>query len=93
MQRIKENRKNIKVPKILNKGKLKVSFFGPFYSDYNIIDIQENYKYALVVGKNNDYLWILSRDKEIPRTVKNKFLIKAIEIGYDIDDLVWVDHD
>lgn len=89
----KESEGKAKFDGATNKGKLKVSFFGPFYSDYNIIDIQENYKYALVVGKNNDYLWILSRDKEIPRTVKNKFLIKAIEIGYDIDDLVWVDHD
>lgn len=75
-----------------NIGRLKVSFFGPFYSDYNVIAVEENYKYALVVGKNRDYLWILSREKEIPKAIKNKFLIQAIEIGYDIDDLVWVDH-
>src|SRR5690606_23505447 len=34
-----------------NVAKLKVSFFGPFYSGYNVIAIDENYQYALVAGK------------------------------------------
>jgi apolipoprotein D and lipocalin family protein len=38
---------------------LKVSFFGPFYSGYNVVALDENYQYALVAGKNLDYLWIL----------------------------------
>lgn len=32
-------------------AKLKVSFFGPFYSEYNVVALDENYRYALVVGK------------------------------------------
>ena len=42
---------------------LKVSFFGPFYSGYNVVALDDKYKYALVAGKNLDYLWILSREK------------------------------
>ena len=44
-----------------NVAMLKVSFFGPFYSGYNVIAIDKEYKYALIVGKNLKYLWILSR--------------------------------
>lgn len=76
-----------------NKGSLKVSFFGPFYEGYNIIDIDPDYQYALIAGRNLKYLWILSRDKTIPTYVKERFLRKARESGYDTDKLVWVNQD
>lgn len=44
-----------------NVAELKVSFFGPFYSGYNVIAIDEGYRYSLVAGKSLKYLWILSR--------------------------------
>lgn len=75
-----------------NVAKLKVSFFGPFYAGYNVIAIDNNYKYALVAGKNLDYLWILSRETTIPENVKNEYLKKAQEIGYNTSDLIWVEH-
>lgn len=72
---------------------LKVSFFGPFYSGYNVIEIDDGYKYALVAGKNHEYLWILSRETSIPDDVKERYLTIAKEAGYDTDDLLWVGHD
>lgn len=72
------------------EAKLKVSFFGPFYSGYNVIDIDPDYKFALVAGKNLKYLWILSRHKELPENIKLQFLNKAEEVGYDISKLYWV---
>ncbi|WP_163409747.1 lipocalin family protein [Flavobacterium ajazii] len=76
-----------------NIGMLKVSFFGPFYSGYNVVSIDQDYKYALVAGESLKYMWILSREKTIPETVKTEFLKKAKEIGYATSDLVWVKHD
>src|SRR5690554_5107782 len=76
-----------------NVAKLKVSFFGPFYSGYNVIAIDDAYRYALVAGKNLKYLWILSRDTTIPEETKDKYLKIANEIGYDTSDLIWVAHD
>lgn len=76
-----------------NIAKLKVSFFGPFYSGYNVIAIDSEYKYALVVGKNLKYLWILSREINIPVEIKDKYLKIAEEIGYNTADLIWVKHD
>ena len=76
-----------------NIAALKVSFFGPFYSGYNVIALDENYQYALIAGKNLDYLWILSRTKELPDEFKAQHLIIAEEIGYDTSRLIWVKHD
>lgn len=76
-----------------NVATLKVSFFGPFYSGYNVVALDENYQYALVAGKNLDYLWILSRTKNIPDQVKADYLKIAKEIGYDTSKLIWVKHD
>jgi len=74
-----------------NIAMLKVSFFGPIYSGYNVIALDENYKYALISGKNLDYLWILSREKTIPESIRNEFLKKAEEIGFKTSDLIWVE--
>lgn len=75
-----------------NSAALKVSFFGPFYSGYNVIALDENYRYALVAGKSLKYLWILSREKSIPENVKKDYLKIAQDIGYDTSKLIWVEH-
>lgn len=72
---------------------LKVSFFGPFYSGYNVVALDSSYQYALVAGKNLDYLWILSREKNIPDTVKTAYLAQAKAIGYDVSKFIWVNQD
>ncbi len=76
-----------------NIAMLKVSFFGPFYSGYNVIAIDDEYKYALIAGKSLKYLWILSREINIPVEIKDKYLKIAEEIGYNTSDLIWVKHD
>ncbi len=75
-----------------NSAALKVSFFGPFYSGYNVIALDADYKYALVAGKSLDYLWILSREKSIPEKIKTEYLKVAQEVGYDTSKLIWVEH-
>lgn len=72
-----------------NIGALKVSFFGPFYSGYHVMAVDEGYKYALVFGDNTDYMWILSREKDIPKKIVDGFLKTAEMAGYVTDDLVW----
>ncbi len=72
---------------------LKVSFFGPFYSGYNVIALDADYKYALIAGKDLEYLWVLSREKTIPDEILQAYLNKAQEIGYDTTQLIWVNHD
>ncbi|MFD2872314.1 lipocalin family protein [Mucilaginibacter ximonensis] len=72
-----------------NEGRLKVSFFGPFYAGYNIIAIDHDYKYALVAGNNLNYLWLLSRYKNMPQHIKDEYLSLAKSLGYRTEKLVW----
>ena len=75
------------------RGALEVSFFGPFYAEYNILALDEEYKYALVGGRTYDNLWILSREKTIPENIRQDYLEIAKDIGYDINRLVWVEQE
>jgi apolipoprotein D and lipocalin family protein len=75
-----------------NVAMLKVSFFGPFYSGYNVIALDSEYTNALVCGKNLRYLWILSRSTTIQEDVKRTYLKIAEAAGYDTSALVWVEH-
>ena len=75
-----------------NEGKLKVSFFGPFYSGYNIIALDSDYRYALVAGESLKYLWLLSREKTMPNNIKEAYLKTAEDLGYNTSKLIWVKH-
>ena len=71
-------------------GLLRVSFLGPFYSDYRIMMLDDDYQFALVGGSNDDYLWILSRTPQLDEAIKASILGEADRRGYDINRLVWV---
>jgi apolipoprotein D and lipocalin family protein len=73
-------------------GALKVSFFGPFYAGYNIVELDPDYQYALVVGNNFKYLWILSRTPELAPPIKTRLVAKARALGFATDQLIWVKH-
>lgn len=70
---------------------LEVSFFLFFYSDYNIMMIDEDYQVALVGSKSSKYLWILARTPEINDDTLGILLEEAERRGYDTGDLIWVD--
>lgn len=76
-----------------NEARLKVSFFGPFYSAYNVIALDSEYQYAMIAGKNLKYLWILSRQTMVPEDVRQNYLKIAKDLGYDTAALIWVKHD
>ena len=72
-------------------GALKVSFFLFFYSDYNVMLVDENYQISLVGSKAEKYLWILSRTPVADPALLQMVLDEARERGYDTSDLIWVD--
>lgn len=71
---------------------LRVSFFGPFYSDYRVMMLDADYQYALIGSGSDDYLWILSRKPLLPDTVKQQVIKEAQRRGYDTSKLIWVRH-
>jgi apolipoprotein D and lipocalin family protein len=74
-------------------GRLKVSFFGPFYGSYNIIRLdREGYRYALVCGPDTSYLWILARSPELDQAVVDELVNYAADLGFDTSQLLYVRH-
>jgi apolipoprotein D and lipocalin family protein len=75
-------------------GRLKVSFFGPFYGGYNILALDDrDYAYALVCGSDRSYLWILARRPELPDAVIASLVQKAKALGFATDALLFVEQD
>jgi apolipoprotein D and lipocalin family protein len=76
------------------EGRLKVTFFWPFYGGYNVIDLdREGYRWALVCGNDRSYLWILARSTTLDSAVRDALLEKARSLGFDVDALIWVTHE
>ena len=74
-----------------NRASLKVSFFGPFYGGYHVVALdQQHYRWAMVVGPDRDYLWILARDKQLPADLRERLLGQAKAQEIDTDRLIWV---
>jgi len=69
-------------------AKLKVRFFWPFSGDYWIIDLGENYDYAVVGHPNRNYLWILSRTPRMDDTLYNQILDRLRKQHYDLSKLI-----
>ena len=75
-------------------GQLKVSFFGPFYGGYNIIELdKDGYEYSMVAGPDRSYLWILSRSPDLDDAILDSLVTKAGELGFPVGELIIVDHD
>ena len=72
-------------------GHLRVSFFLFFYSDYNVMMVDDNYQISLVGSKAEKYLWILSRTPVPDPGLLRMVLDEAEQRGYDTSQLIWVD--
>ena len=68
-------------------AKLKVSFFGPFWADYWILDVAEDYSVSLVGEPEGRYLWVLSRTPEISDETRDEALSTLSDLGYDTSAL------
>jgi apolipoprotein D and lipocalin family protein len=71
----------------ITNAKLKVQFFWPFKGDYWIIDLAEDYSYAVVGHPNREYLWILSRTKIMDTQIYKNILERVKAKGFDITKL------
>lgn len=71
-------------------GLLRVSFWGPFYSDYRVLMLAPDYSYALVGSGSDKYLWILSRTPSLPEDTLSQILDEASRRGYNTSKLIWV---
>jgi apolipoprotein D and lipocalin family protein len=64
-------------------AKLTVYFFYPFGAPYWIIDLDEDYRYAVVGDPTRRFLWILSRTPTLDSATYDQILQRLPEKGYD----------
>ncbi len=73
-------------------GFLKVSFFGPFYGSYIVMDT--DYKtYSMISGPDTSYFWILSRTPTLDEATLTRLIQSAQKAGYDTSKLIFVKQD
>lgn len=80
---IDDARGNAKIVDKVTNAKLKVSFFGPFYGDYWILDRADDYSWAIVGEGSGRYLWLLSRQAEPGQEALDAQIARARSLGYD----------
>lgn len=69
-------------------AKLKVSFFGPFYGDYWVLDRGEEnpkgqYPWSIVGEPSGRYLWMLTREAQPDEELRALLEARTKELGYD----------
>lgn len=75
-------------------GRLKVSFFGPFYGGYNIIELdKQNYQYVMIAGNDRSYFWILSRSPNLAPNIQKGLIKKAKNLNFPVEKFIFVNHD
>jgi len=70
-----------------NNARLKVSFFWPFRSDYWVIGLDADYRWAVVGNPNRKYLWVLSRTPQLDKPLLESALKAAALQGFDLGQL------
>ena len=81
--------------KVVDKSsgaKLKVTFFRPFYGDYWIIKLGNNYDYAVVGTPNLKYRWILSRTPQMDDSLYSSLMEFAKSKGFNVENLIRTSH-
>ena len=73
--------------KVNGPGKLGVSFFKPFYGDYYIMALDEDYQWVLVGSPSRDFLWILAREPQVSEDLITNLSKIATSRGFDVSRL------
>ncbi len=80
-----------KVPNPENPARLRVSFFWIFYSDYRVMELDDEYQWAVVGSSSSNYLWILSRKPQISEVLLADLKKRIKKRGYDLSKLQLVE--
>lgn len=81
--KIKQSIGKAKVVDTATNAKLKVSFFGPFYGDYWVLDHGDNYEWSIVGEPSGRYLWALTREARPSASQLRAIEERVKALGYD----------
>jgi apolipoprotein D and lipocalin family protein len=69
-------------------SKLKVIFFWPFAGDYWILDLDPEYRWAIVGTPDRQCLWLLSRTPTLEEPLRSRLLEVARLKGFDTSRII-----
>jgi apolipoprotein D and lipocalin family protein len=75
-----------------NAAEMKAQFIWPIKVDYWVIDIADDYSYAVVGHPDYKFLFIMSRKPTMPQEEYTKIVAKCKAMGYPVDKLVSQKH-
>lgn len=82
-----------------SNSRLEVSFLPeglrwiPFTKgDYWVIALDPDYSVAMVGSPDRKYLWLLSRQPEMDATIRDHYIARARQLGFDVDQLIHTPH-
>ena len=90
--RLRQSEGRARVEDTATNAKLKVSFFGPFWGDYWVLDHAEDYRWSIVGEPSGRYLWLLHRDANPPAAERDALVRRAAALGYDTNLLRYTRH-
>lgn len=78
-----------------HQGRLQVRFAPDWlawlpvvWADYWVVELDPDYRWAVVGGPSHKYLWILSRAPSMDRKLFDEISARAAQRGYPVKDLV-----
>lgn len=75
--------------RVVGEGRLKVSFFGPFWGDYWVLARADDYSWSIVGEPRGRYLWLLTRAETLSPQARADFETRITGLGFDPSDMVW----
>jgi apolipoprotein D and lipocalin family protein len=81
-----------KIVDTVSNAKLKVSFFGPFYGDYWVLDHADDYSWSIVGEPSGRYLWMLTRAANPGEATRSVIENRVKSLGYDLSLIRWTKH-
>lgn len=79
--------------RVTGPGQLQVTFFWPFSGDYNVIDLDSEYRWAVVGSRDRRYAWLLSRSTAVDDETKTRLVGALASQGYDTGRLIWTEQE
>jgi apolipoprotein D and lipocalin family protein len=74
-------------------GDLTVTFFWPFSGAYRIVTLDPDYRWAVVTGPTDGWLWILHRDRTPPAAELEALIAHAESLGFRRERMLIVAQD
>lgn len=88
-ERVSEIKGRARISDAQNPAKLKVTFFWPFYGSYWVIELADDYSWAVIGHPRRKYLWILARQAHLEKDQLQKILLRIANQGYDPEKLIY----